>query len=58
MLMIRRSALLLVVLIIGMLLGTLGWKISLLVLTPLLFIWLMVWDEKSYDYKYKEHKLR
>lgn len=56
--MIRRFALLLFVLIIGMLLGTIGWKISLLVLTPLLFIWLMLWDEKSYDYKYKEHKFR
>ncbi|MGY3750474.1 hypothetical protein [Vagococcus acidifermentans] len=45
---IRRYALLLVVLLVGVVLGMLGWKIALLTIAPLVLIWFMLWDEKSY----------
>lgn len=51
---IRRYALLLIVLVLGIILGTFGWQAALIVLTPLVMIWLMLWDEKSY--KYKQHQ--
>ncbi|MEG0284569.1 MULTISPECIES: hypothetical protein [Vagococcus] len=51
---IRRYALLLIVLVLGIILGTLGWQAALIVLTPLTMIWLMLWDEKSY--KHKQYK--
>ena len=42
---IRRYALLLIVLVLGIILGTLGWQAALIVLTPLTMIWLMLWVE-------------
>ncbi|MGX7024418.1 hypothetical protein [Vagococcus hydrophili] len=51
---IRRYAVLLIVLVLGVVLGTLGWQAALVVLTPLVMIWLMLWDEKSY--KTKQYK--
>lgn len=51
---IRRYAVLLIVLVLGVVLGTLGWQAALVVLTPLVMIWLMLWDEKSY--KNKQYK--
>ncbi|MBO0477668.1 hypothetical protein DOK76_11335 [Vagococcus sp. DIV0080] len=54
---IRRYALLLIVLVLGIILGTLGWQAALIVLTPLVMIWLMLWDEKSYKVKqYKQYQ--
>ncbi len=54
---IRRYALLLIVLVLGIILGTFGWQAALIVLTPLVMIWLMLWDEKSYKYKqYKQYQ--
>lgn len=55
---IRRYALILVVLIIGVLLGTLGMDVALIILTPLVLMWLMLWDEKSYRRSLqKQHNL-
>lgn len=51
---IRRYGLLLIVLMLGIVLGTFGWQAALVVLTPLFMIWLMLWDEKSY--KRKQYK--
>ncbi|MGO3731890.1 MAG: hypothetical protein ACTJHC_01810 [Vagococcus sp.] len=48
---IRRYALLLIVLSVGILLGTFGWQAALIILTPLTMIWLMLWDEKNYKRK-------
>ncbi|MGX4685654.1 hypothetical protein JNUCC83_01955 [Vagococcus sp. JNUCC 83] len=45
---IRRYALILVVLIIGIVLGNLGLDVALIIVTPLILLWLMLWDEKSY----------
>ncbi|MGO2083862.1 hypothetical protein [Vagococcus sp.] len=53
--MVRLTALLLIVLTIGIVLGSLGWKIALAVLIPLVFVWLMIWDEKSYLQNYHKH---
>lgn len=55
---IRRYALLLIVLMLGIILGTLGWQAALIVLTPLTMIWLMLWDEKSYKRKQYEKFLK
>ncbi|WP_288394693.1 hypothetical protein [uncultured Vagococcus sp.] len=55
---IRRYALLLIVLVLGIILGTLGWQAALIVLTPLTMIWLMLWDEKSYKRKQYEKFLK
>lgn len=55
---IRRYALLLIVLVLGIILGTVGWQAALIVLTPLVMIWLMVWDEKSYKYKQYEQYMK
>ncbi|MGX7013756.1 hypothetical protein [Vagococcus silagei] len=52
---VRLSALLLIVLTLGILLGFLGWKVALTVLVPLIFVWLMNWDEKSYLKQQHEH---
>ncbi len=53
---IRRYGLLLIVLVLGIILGTFGWQSALVVLTPLFMIWLMIWDEKSYNKKqYKRY---
>ena len=46
---IRRFGLLLVVLFIGIYIGSLGWENALLLIAPLFFLWFMVWDEKSYS---------
>lgn len=55
---IRRYALILVVLVIGVLLGTLGIDVALIILTPLVLMWLMLWDEKSYRRSLqKQHNL-
>lgn len=51
---IRRYALMLIVLVLGIVLGTFGWQAALVVLTPLVMIWLMLWDEKSYKRKQYE----
>lgn len=55
---IRRYAVLLIVLVLGVVLGTLGWQAALVVLTPLVMIWLMVWDEKSYKNKQHERYIK
>lgn len=55
---IRRYAVLLIVLVLGIILGTLGWQAALIVLTPLIMIWLMLWDEKSYKRKQYEKFLK
>lgn len=55
---IRRYALLLIVLVLGIILGTLGWQAALIVLTPLVMVWLMIWDEKSYKYKQYEQYIK
>ena len=55
---IRRYALILVVLVVGIILGTLGLEVALIILTPLVLMWLMLWDEKSYRRSLqKEHNL-
>ncbi|HCM89989.1 MULTISPECIES: hypothetical protein [Vagococcus] len=55
---IRRYTVLLIVLVLGVVLGTLGWQAALVVLTPLVMIWLMVWDEKSYKSKQHERYIK
>ncbi|MBP1044143.1 hypothetical protein I6N95_24335 [Vagococcus sp. BWB3-3] len=45
---IRRIGLVFVILVIGICLGSLGVKTALLIVTPLFFLWFMVWDERSY----------
>lgn len=57
---IRRIGAILVVLLIGIFLGFLGWKNALLVVAPLILLWLMSWDEKRYrnfekEQYYQEH---
>lgn len=51
---IRRYALLLIVLLIGIFLGTFGWRSALVFVIPLLMLWIMVWDEKTYEQKQAE----
>lgn len=46
---IRRIGLLLVVLFIGIVIGSFGWESALLIIAPLFFLWFMVWDERSYS---------
>ena len=53
---IRRYALMLVVLIIGILLGNMGIDVAIIIVTPLVLIWLMLWDEKSYRRSQQRHQ--
>ncbi|MGX6969714.1 hypothetical protein [Vagococcus bubulae] len=52
---IRRYALILIVLIIGVILGNMGLDVALIILTPLVLLWLMLWDEKSYRRSQQKH---
>jgi hypothetical protein len=53
---IRRAGLLIFVLIIGIFLGTLGLRSAFLIVTPLLILWFMSWDEKRYANSQKRKK--
>jgi len=46
----------LVVLIIGILLGNMGIDVAIIIVTPLVLIWLMLWDEKSYRRSQQRHQ--
>lgn len=58
MLALRRYAFILVVLIVGMFLGNMSLNIALLVLTPLVLIWLMLWDDKNYKRRQKQDYMK
>lgn len=45
---IHRFGLILIVLVIGVLIGCLGWVNAMLILTPLFLMWFMNWDERKY----------
>ena len=45
---IRRAGFIFLVLIIGIMLGSLGTKTAMLIVTPLFIFWFMLLDEKSY----------
>ena len=49
MLAIRRMGFIFTLLVIGILLGTLGIKTALIIISLPFLLWYMVWDEKSYD---------
>ena len=44
----RRFGFILVVLVVGILLGNIGIRSALLILTPLAILWFLLWDEKKY----------
>ncbi|CAM3306940.1 hypothetical protein [Vagococcus fessus] len=48
MLAIRRMGFIFTLLVIGILLGTLGIKTALIIISLPFLLWYMVWDEKSY----------
>ncbi|KAF1296958.1 hypothetical protein BAU15_15195 [Enterococcus sp. JM4C] len=44
----RRFGFILMVLVIGILLGNIGIRSAILILTPLAILWFTLWDEKKY----------
>ncbi|MGM0124209.1 hypothetical protein IGI37_001583 [Enterococcus sp. AZ194] len=50
----RRFGFILFVLVVGILLGNIGIRSALLILTPLSILWFMLWDEKKYRQSERE----
>ncbi|WEB81999.1 hypothetical protein [Vagococcus lutrae] len=52
---VRRLGLLMVILLIGMYIGSLGLKVIVAISAPLVILWLLIWDDRSYQtYRKKE----
>ena len=45
---VRRLGLLMVILLIGMYIGSLGLKAIVAISAPLVILWLLIWDDRSY----------
>ncbi len=53
----RVSLFLLIILSIGIFIGTLGWEVSILIIFPVFLLWFMSWDEQRYqDFRGKKQQ--